>query len=355
MNSELCESFCSKGGQIHALNPLWKFWNIFTREFFRRHHEKAIIIDDSAIVGSANIGNMYAGKKLGRGDFYDMNIFANNIFLSPIRKLIGNYADFYGFQLKEGSTNEELISELNEKYPDSPFTTNNHSIIRSHQPYVTEIQDLILNKIQNAKKKIVIVQPYYYPMKKFERAVKNALKRGVEVELITSKKRDQPCYSRLRNYSMTKKLVRHGMKLREFDDRFLHMKAYVFDSEVYTMGSFNNDKWSWKINNELNILVEGKEETQVFENFLEKVRSETKLIEKKPRKLNFLPWVENKFWISFLNASYWAGDKKNSLYNKFSKHIPLIEEAIRENKKVLSSFLQSKYFVDWDYDVFEVI
>ena len=33
------------------------------------------------------------------------------------------------------------------------------------------------------------------------------------------------------------------------------MKLYIFDNQSYTLGSFNNDKISWRINNELNLYV----------------------------------------------------------------------------------------------------
>jgi len=29
----------------------------------------------------------------------------------------------------------------------------------------------------------------------------------------------------------------------------LHSKVYLFDGKYMTMGSMNNDRWSWKINN----------------------------------------------------------------------------------------------------------
>lgn len=44
--------------------------------------------------------------------------------------------------------------------------------------------------INNAKHKITLIHPYYYPVPKFEKALNNALKRGVEVDLYTSYKRD---------------------------------------------------------------------------------------------------------------------------------------------------------------------
>ena len=49
------------------------------------------------------------------------------------------------------------------------------------------------------------------------------------------------------------------MKVYEMHHKLLHMKFYIFDDEIYTLGSFNNDRISWRINNEFNIAVNDRE------------------------------------------------------------------------------------------------
>jgi hypothetical protein len=57
-----------------------------------------------------------------------------------------------------------------------------------------------MKKIKNAKSEIKIIQPYYYPMSKFERAVNQVLKRNkLVMEVITTGKRDQLAYKYLKN------------------------------------------------------------------------------------------------------------------------------------------------------------
>ena len=55
----LRKEFIEVGGLFYSLNPVRKFWNILTKEFFRRHHEKITIIDDTSIIGSSNIAIEY--------------------------------------------------------------------------------------------------------------------------------------------------------------------------------------------------------------------------------------------------------------------------------------------------------
>lgn len=42
------------------------------------------------------------------------------------------------------------------------------------------------------------------------------------------------------------------------------MKGYVFDDKELFYGSFNNDRWSWKLNHEFNILTQDENEIKMF-------------------------------------------------------------------------------------------
>lgn len=82
------------------------------------------------------------------------------------------------------------MEQYNLQYPE---LYNPHFILKSSDYYGSvnrELQDEVMNMIESAKEHLVIVQPYYYPIKKIEKALERALERGVKIELITSAKRD---------------------------------------------------------------------------------------------------------------------------------------------------------------------
>lgn len=121
-----------------------------------------------------------------------------------------------------------------------------------------------MNSIREAQEKIIIVQPYYYPIRIFEQELIKAMHRGVKVELITSAKRDQPVYHHLKNFILLRNLFHPNMSLYEYPEQFLHMKGYLIDDRKFNIGSFNNDRWSWKLNNEVNIVLDDEEEAKKF-------------------------------------------------------------------------------------------
>ena len=66
---------------------------------WRRHHEKLIISDDKAMIGSSNIEENYGGLKFGNSMFRDINFYSENIILDQFRKHFVDVANWYKFDL----------------------------------------------------------------------------------------------------------------------------------------------------------------------------------------------------------------------------------------------------------------
>ena len=81
-------------------------------------------------------------------------------------------------------------------------------------------------------------------------------KRGVEVDIVTARNRDQPCYKGFLNSYLFSNLKLKGAHVREEPFKYLHMKAIsVDDGKIMTLGSFNQDHWSFYCNNEANLVI----------------------------------------------------------------------------------------------------
>ena len=133
-----------------------------------------------------------------------------------------------------------------------------------------------------------MVQPYYYPVRRCEQKLIQAMERGVQVELITSAKRDQPVYHYIKNYLLLRNLFHPNIKIYEYPEHLLHMKCYLIDNKKFNIGSFNNDRyfnlifnlrWSWLINNEANIIIEDKDESAKVQTVIDKCKDYCRPIE----------------------------------------------------------------------------
>lgn len=60
LKKSLARELVANGGIDHRLNGMHKAWNIPTRRYFKRDHEKVIVADGTVFLGSANISVDYA-------------------------------------------------------------------------------------------------------------------------------------------------------------------------------------------------------------------------------------------------------------------------------------------------------
>ena len=96
-------------------------------------------------------------------------------------------------------------------------------------------------------------------------------------------------------------ILKGGVKGYEFHEKLLHMKAYLIDNKSFNVGSFNNDRWSWKLNNEVNLLVDDEQEYPKIFNEIKKVRDSSTLVYEKP--VGLIRQFKIKFWELFLYLS----------------------------------------------------
>ena len=184
-------------------------------------------------------------------------------------------------------------------------------------PDVTEVSRTVLDMIKKAKKNIKIIQPYVQNVDELENLLVEAIeKRGVEVEIVTARIRDQPVYRTFLNSDIFRFLKdKENTRVYEEPYKFLHMKAVVVDDGKYiTLGSFNQDIWSWYCNNEANILLVNEKADpnnptlahrtflQVFNNLKRECRPVDMNEQYSP-----MGYIENMMWKVCLGCSYFVG------------------------------------------------
>jgi cardiolipin synthase len=341
------------GATVHTLNPFYKLWKLFIRRrLFHRHHEKLVVSDEKVLIGSSNLAEEYGGAKHGTSDYWDLNMFTTHTGLKQIREYFS-----YSLHLDDSvslhpqKSDQEVLAELDEKFPDSPLVHQDTTLLRSNHPYREEVQENIIKLIDSAEKKVTLIQPYWVPIKKVETALLKARERNVEVELITAAKREQPCYSNLKNGIMMYKLISSGVKVFECPDRFLHMKTYVADDTRFTLGSFNNDKWSWNISNEVNILIESEPETKKLLQMIDSVKGHCRPVTML-RMEEFGNWfyIKTKFWEHFMSVFEWLSNQKR--YVKAEKRFMEMEGRLKQYKEFRQDYTK-RYTIqglhnDWE-------
>jgi cardiolipin synthase len=120
------------------------------------------------------------------------------------------------------------------------------------------IRQSYLHAIRHARKYIYIASAYFLPGRGFRRALRNAVKRGVDVRVMVPARGDiLPV--QLASQALYGALMRAGIRVFLWKQAVLHAKTAVVDDQWATVGSFNIDHRSWAMNLEVNVNIVGTE------------------------------------------------------------------------------------------------
>ena len=122
--------------------------------------------------------------------------------------------------------------------------------------------------VKNARYSIDLTTPYFVPDHQMREAIAQAAKRGVDVRIVLPSSSD----SNLALFAgrfFYNDLLESGVRLYELRDRMLHAKTAVIDGVWGTVGSSNMDLWSFLHNNEMNVIVIGKDFADKIEDLFE--------------------------------------------------------------------------------------
>ncbi len=116
---------------------------------------------------------------------------------------------------------------------------------------VQEIKRSLIKHVRSAEHRVWIATAYFIASRKIQRALRYAAKQGADVRLLLpGPYTDHPAirHAGRRFYS---RLLRHGVRIFEYQPRFLHAKVILCDHWV-SLGSSNLDRWNLRWNLEAN-------------------------------------------------------------------------------------------------------
>ncbi|WP_042299468.1 cardiolipin synthase ClsB [Paraburkholderia kururiensis] len=115
------------------------------------------------------------------------------------------------------------------------------------------IEKAYLAAIGQARKEVLLANPYFMPGRRLRRALIHAARRGVDVRLLIGRKE----FAAL-DYAVPflyHSLLKAGVRIAEYEKTMLHGKVAVVDSNWATVGSSNLDALSLVLNNEANVML----------------------------------------------------------------------------------------------------
>jgi cardiolipin synthase A/B len=211
-----------------------------------RNHRKVTIIDGkTGYIGGYNIGNEYIGKDTKLGDWRDYHLRLSG---DPVNELQKSFITDWNIASGENVP----IPDLSKQPPSSD--QKEFMFVYSNGDGVYRF---FYEKIQRAKKSILIGSPYFIPGKKMNRALLQALKRGVKVTLLVPMHPDHALVKEA-SYRYLKPLLEAGASIYQFHEGFYHSKVLMFDESICDIGTANFDYRSFFFNDEINCIFTEK-------------------------------------------------------------------------------------------------
>lgn len=233
------------GAKLAYYNPIrFAKWR---RNLFRDHRKLLLIDDHIAFVGGAGIT-----------DDFDPPIEKQRRWRETMVEIRGDSLTDWR-ELFESNWNHWTTQTLDLPCPSiTPAGTMQGRCTISQWTGRMEIMRSLIQRVRAAEHRVWIATAYFVPSRKLLRALSNAAKQGADVRLLLpGPLMDHPAI-RLAAHRFYARLLRHGVRIFEYQPRFLHAKILLCDDWV-SIGSSNIDRWNLRWNLEANQEVEDQQ------------------------------------------------------------------------------------------------
>lgn len=294
LKKEHLKAIQEKGIEIVKFDPLKFPW---INHVFHRDHRKIAIIDGKiGYTGGMNIADYYINGLPEIGEWRDMHI---RIEGDAVNNLQDIFLDMWN------KTSKQNISG-NKYYPytqDSlqiQFFGENIAIVDRYPKKTPEIMRRVYVKaIESAKEKIQIINPYFTPTSSIKKAIREAVERGVKVEIMIPGKSDIPFTPDAAMY-IANRLRKKGADIYIFNGGFHHSKIMMIDSIYCTVGSTNLNSRSLRYDYEVNAFIFNESTTNELMNLFKEDQKNSTLLTAEMYKerstwKKFLGWFAHLF------------------------------------------------------------
>ena len=221
-----------------------------------RDHRKIVVIDGKiGYTGGMNVADYYIKGLPKIGEWHDIHA---RIEGDAVRYLQGIFLTMWNRETGQHIGGPEYFPNT----PQLPDSIAEEIMIVDRTPRETprSISRAYTTSIREADSLIRIVNPYFVPTKSIKEAIKHALKKGTEVEIMVPSVSDVPFTPEAAFYILHK-LMKKGAKVYLFNGGFHHSKVMMVDGSFCTVGTANLNSRSLRYDYETNAFIFDPETT----------------------------------------------------------------------------------------------
>lgn len=235
------------GVELRLYNPIR--WRDGLRNLFR-DHRKIVLIDDQVgyVGGTGATDEFWSPEKPGE--------CWHEVMVQMRGPLLDDWRSLFNFQWRRCGERRfwRPVEPLQPaRLPPAPAQREGlgrlaYAAARQHR----DILRALLRAVGQARRQVLLATPYFLPTRKVRRALIKAARRGIDVRLLlTGQRTDHPAV-RYAGHRYYQRLLHAGVRIFEYQPRFLHAKMVLVDDWV-SIGSCNFDHWNLRWNLEANL------------------------------------------------------------------------------------------------------
>ena len=209
--------------------------------FFRDHRKLLIVDGEVAFVSGTGLTDEFDDPRRPKRSWRETTVRASGPVLADWQQLFLQVWNHYAEQPL--LLPESAASPLDDGMVGRVAPTGQHP--------VQDIRRSLYSRVRQAGTRVWLCTAYFVPSRKLLRALKRASRAGADVRLLLpGPHTDHPAirHAGRRYYSS---LLRNGVRIFEYQPRFLHAKTLLCDEWV-SIGSSNFDRWNLRWNLEAN-------------------------------------------------------------------------------------------------------
>ena len=253
-----------------------------------RDHRKIVVIDGKiGYTGGMNIADYYIKGLPKIGEWHDIHVRIDG---DAVRYLQGIFLTMWNRETGQHVGGPEYFPDT----PQLPDSIAEEIMIVDRTPRETprSISRAYAASIRSADSLIRIVNPYFVPTKSIQEALKHALKKGTEVEIMVPSVSDVPFTPEAAFYILHK-LMKRGAKVYLFNGGFHHSKVMMVDGSFCTVGTANLNSRSLRYDYETNAFIFDPETTAELTGMFEHDKGRSTLLTPEV-------WKERSAWKKFV-------------------------------------------------------
>ncbi len=226
------------GVQLQFYNPLRyrRRW----RNLFRDHRKLLLVDGEVAYTGGAGLTDEFDTRLRPEQGWHEVMVVVRGPCVDDWQQLFfGNYRRWHS---TEGPDFMSVVSAGGQQ---------KGRVVSSRSPLRSEIIRSFVRRIRYAEQRVWLMTAYFVPSRKLRRALRQSARRGADVRIVLPGPHTDHAWVRHIGRRYYARLLRNGVRIFEFQPRFVHAKVLLCDRWC-TIGSSNVDRWNFRWNLEAN-------------------------------------------------------------------------------------------------------